>query len=140
MTPKKLPNLELPLLETLYPTLECTVLGNGESIHKPKKVRLSALVDPGFDDFFSIPQTLAKELNLETVGETEVVLGDGSQITVDIAEMELSFDFLNSSLVLPVIIDGDDECLIGTRLLQEICQAFEINFEKKIITLKEIKI
>ena len=140
MTQKKLLSLELPLSEILYPTLECTVLGSGENIKIKQRIRLEALIDTGFDDYLSIPESLSKQLNLVSKGETEVILGDGSQITVDVAEIEIEFNFLADRLSIPVIIDGDDECLIGTRLLFEICEAFEINFAKKIICLKNIKL
>lgn len=125
-------HLELPLLETLYPTLECTVLGSGEALKK-KQIPVRALIDTGFDDFFSIPKSLASELGITELSETEVQLGNGDQVTVDVGQCELIFPFSSEILVMNAIIDEDDECLIGMSLLSEICSSFEINFKEELI-------
>jgi clan AA aspartic protease len=129
--------LELPLLEIHYPTLECTVLGSGKSTQTTplQQIQVTALLDSGFDDFLSIPRSLAKQLSISCLKETEVQLGDGSQVTVDVGECQLKFPFADEILVVNTIIDEDDECLIGMSLISAICSAFKIDFEKQTISL-----
>ena len=105
-------------------------------------IKVRALIDTGFDDFFSIPKSLANELGIADteLQETEVQLGNGDQVTVDVGICELIFPFSDEILVMNVIIDEDDECLIGMSLLSEICSCFEINFEEQIIRLQGLKI
>lgn len=130
-------NLDLPLPEIHYPTLECTVLGNGESTTQVQRmqIQVTALLDSGFDDFLSIPRSLAKQLNISCLKESEVQLGDGSQVTVDVGQCQLKFPFASEILVVNTIIDEDDECLIGMSLMSAICSAFKIDFEKQAISL-----
>jgi predicted aspartyl protease len=92
------------------------------------------------DDFFSIPKSLADELGIAELKEAEVQLGNGDQVTVDVGICELILPFSSEVLVMNVIIDEDDECLIGMSLLSEICSSFEINFEQEIIRLQGLKI
>lgn len=129
--------LDLPLPETHYPTLECTVSGSGKST---LQIQVTALLDSGFDDFLSIPRSLARQLNISCLKETEVQLGDGSQVTVDVGECQLKFPFADEILVVNTIIDEDDECLIGMSLMSAICSAFKIDFEKQTISLFELNI
>lgn len=114
-------------------------MGSGEALNK-KKIQVQALIDTGFDDFFSIPKSLANELGITELKETEVQLGNGDQVTVDVGICELIFPFSNEIFVMNTIIDEDDECLIGMSLLSEICSSFEINFEQEVIRLYGLNI
>lgn len=129
--------LDLPLYEIHYPTLECTVSGNGESTTQAQRmqIQVTALLDSGFDDFLSIPRSLAKQLNISCLKESEVQLGDGSQVTVDVGQCQVKFPFADEILVVNTNIDEDDECLIGMSLISAICSAFKIDFEKQTISL-----
>jgi clan AA aspartic protease len=132
-------HLDLPLLETLYPTLECIVSASGE--HSTTQFQVTVLIDTGFDDFFSIPKSLAQELNIEfELEQTEIQLGNGDQVTVDVGVCEVKFPFAKESFILKAIIDEDDECLIGIGLLVQLCNSFEIDFENMLIKLKGLKI
>lgn len=131
-------HLELPLLEIHYPTLECTVSGNGEH---SSSIMITALIDTGFDGFLSMPKRLAQELNINNnLKQTEVQLGNGDQVTVDVGQCNLQFAFAKQVFVVDVIIDEDDECLIGMGMIVEIANRFELDFEKEIIRFSSLKV
>lgn len=115
----------VPLSDQLHPTLLLPI-PTGAKEHE--KLVIPALIDTGFDGFLSIPIYLAKELNLEILGETEVELADGAQYTVKVAM--LTIEFLDYIVEVEAILGEDQEGLIGISLINQMCEKFCINFKE----------
>jgi clan AA aspartic protease len=133
-------HLDLPLFDPLTPTLELVVLGGGRE-RKYSKVEIECLIDTGFDDCLAIPYTLAKELDLEVVGEASVILADGSQVASDVvfAHIIIQNDH-NLACSVPVqLIDEESEPLVGIRLLSSICDKFSFDFLNKKIIIENVR-
>lgn len=133
-------HLDLPLSDPLIPTLELQVLGNLKT-SQLGYIETVALVDTGFNDFLTIPYTLAKELGLEVIGKTDVQLADGSEVTTKIAVGEIILpDVPKSKSIVDIHLSaGDNEFIIGTRLLEQIAQSFRIDFDNNILSFENLR-
>ena len=53
---------------------------------------IEAVIDTGFNGFLVLPPTLAADLELPIVGDSEAVLADGSEATFDVYGVSLLWD------------------------------------------------
>jgi hypothetical protein len=80
---------------------------------------------------------MVAKLNLEILGETDVELANGQTDVYQIAKAKIIIpDFDYKSYIIEVLIGDDDECLIGGKLLQQICKSFTIDYQKSQLQFK----
>jgi clan AA aspartic protease len=95
------------------------------------------LIDTGFDSFLIVSRSIAKELNLKIVGETDVEIANGKTETYQIVHGTVIFpEFDNKVIDIEVLVGDDEECLIGGKLLKLICKAFTIDYQKSQLQFK----
>ena len=95
----------------MTPTAQIEVFGTRQA------VRLTAIVDTGFDGDFCLPTRHAVQLGLELIGERLVELADGTR------KKELLFAgsvrFLGKTREVKLMLTNSEDALIGTRLMDD---------------------
>jgi clan AA aspartic protease len=120
----------LSITDPLHPTLELQI-SNGEQKQNRK---VPALIDTGFDGYISLPKSLASELNLEIIGETDVEVATGDNFVVQICVCRFSIIGLEiKTIEAEAIISNEGELLIGTKYLDLFFNKFGIDFQEKIL-------
>jgi clan AA aspartic protease len=94
-----------------------------EAIGRRRRVRLTALIDTGFDGDICVPTTVAVSLGLELVGRTDMELADGAVRTGFVFGGWVRF--LGKKHRVIIHITESEDALIGTRLLQECLLAID---------------
>ena len=83
--------------------------------HKKKVMEAVFLVDTG--SFYPvIPPNIAKELGIEPLAKTEIVLADGRRASVDVSLA--IFKVLDREGIFPIIIMDSPEPLLGVVVLE----------------------
>jgi clan AA aspartic protease len=119
------PLQSLSIIDPLHPTLELQI-SDGASKRTSK---VPALIDTGFDGYLSLPASLAKELELEIIGETEVEVATGHNFVVQICICRFFVVDLDlSEIEVEAIISDEGEILIGTKYLDLNLKTFTIDF------------
>jgi clan AA aspartic protease len=128
-----MPLLALHSIDLLHPTL--VLLLSDEKSQQTTQV--PAIIDTGFDSYLTLPREMVANLNLEILGETDVELANGQTDVYQIAKVKITIPDLDyNSYIIEVLIGDDDECLIGGKLLHQICKAFTINYQKSQLQFK----
>jgi clan AA aspartic protease len=120
----------LSIIDPLHPTLELQIL-DGEQNQVQK---VPALIDTGFDGYICIPNNLARELNLEILGKTEIEVATGDNFIVQVCVCNFSILGLSMAIIeAEEIICNEGELLIGTRYLDLFFDKFTIDFKQKLL-------
>ena len=80
---------------------------------------LEAWIDKAFDGHFVFSTALIKELDLETLVETEAILADGTKVTLETYVAYLNW--FGKTLPVQVVANDGEFPLLGTALLDERC-------------------
>ncbi len=92
---------------------------------------VTAWIDTAFDGHLVFSYQLIKELNLESLVETEAILADGSKVTL---EAYVCFvDWFGSRIPIQVISNEGRFPLLGTGLLEH--RVLHIDYVKKDLSL-----
>ena len=95
----------------MTPTARIEVVGGRQTI------KLTAIVDTGFEGDFCIPTRVAIQLGLELIGEEDVELADGTQ------RKQLVFAgavrFFGEIIEVQIMLTDSEDALIGTTLLNQ---------------------
>ena len=88
-------------------------------------------IDTAFDGHLVLSLELIKELELESLVETEAILADGSRVTLD--TFVCIVDWFGEQLPFQVIANDGRFPLLGTGLLEQ--RVLHVDYRKKTVTL-----
>lgn len=88
-------------------------------------------IDTAFDGHLVLPTELINSLNLESLAETDAILADGSQVTLETYLCYL--DWFGKRIPMQVIANDGKFPLLGTGLLEQ--RVLHIDYVQKQLTL-----
>jgi clan AA aspartic protease len=128
-----MPLLVLPCTDPLHPTLVLLLSSEVET----QATQIPVLIDTGFDSFLIVSRSIARELNLYIIGETDVEIANGKTETYQIVNGTVIFpEFQDKVIDIEVLVGDDEVCLIGGKLLKLICKSFTIDYQNSQLQFK----
>jgi len=107
------------------PKIELTVIGLDD------KIKVSALVDTGFDGALMLSLPAALQIGLRLSNMVQVELADGSIKKEFVFEAKVIFD--GETRPIEILLTSSEEHLLGTALLQD--RSLTMDFGRQILTL-----
>lgn len=96
----------------------------------------TAVIDTGFDGHLLLPNDLAPHFVRRYLGEVDVVLGGGQDVTEQLFAIEFPFD--GQTRTVPTSFAPVEEVLIGTAMLDE--YRLEINFVVRTVLVEKVPV
>lgn len=100
-----------------------------------ESLRVSCLIDTGFDGYLTLPQSMGIRLGLPLFGSTTIELADGSRRVELLYFCKLKFE--NEERFIPVSLSSSRTPLFGTKLLAG--RRLLMNFKDKKVKITKLK-
>ena len=85
-----------------------------EVIGLAQRTKIEAVLDTGFTGYLMLPSDLINHLRLQLIGTRNVVLGDGSNVTLDLYRAKVLWHNVER---IVYVLQADAELLVGMSLL-----------------------
>lgn len=132
--------LDLPLSEENEFTIKCIISSSSAQISKAQ-VHTQVLFDNVLDNFFLVPRSLIRQLNITTHIQRSWSNRNHPRRLWEVCQLELVLPFSVQVLPITAIVNNTiQDCCANVSLLHQICTSFEIISEQKIVRLHGLKI
>lgn len=85
-----------------------------EVIGSAQRTKIEAVLDTGFTGYLTLPSNLINHLRLQLIGTRNVILGDGSNVTLDLHRAKVLWHNIER---IVYVLRSDAELLVGMSLL-----------------------
>ena len=85
-----------------------------EVIGLVRRAKIEAVLDTGFTGYLMLPSDLINHLRLQLIGNRNVILGDGSTVTLDLYRAKVRWHDIER---IVYVLRADAELLVGMSLL-----------------------
>lgn len=85
-----------------------------EVIGLAQRAKIEAVLDTGFTGYLMLPSDLINHLSLQLIGTRNVILGDGSNVTLDLYRAKVLWHNVER---IVYVLRSDAELLVGMSLL-----------------------
>ena len=91
-----------------------------------KMVRLSAVIDTGYDGFLTLPRLIIEELDLPYLGPAQAVLGDGNATRLDVYVARVHWHDAERDVL---VLEAEGGVLVGMAMLSGSRLAMDVEHE-----------